>query len=61
MLNTVHNTIVLCLESSSSTSSISPLSTKEFYDLLNAIEEYNAPKRMDLFGFSENEKIKWTR
>ena len=59
MSNAVHNTIVLCLESSSNTSSISPLSTKEFYDLLNAIDEYNAPKRMDLFDFSEKEKIKF--
>lgn len=59
MSKAVHNTIVLCLESSSNASSISPLSHKEFYDLLNAIDEYNTPKAMDLFAFSENQKIKF--
>lgn len=59
MSNATYNTIVLCLESSGTTSSISPLSNKEFYDLLNAIDEYNSPKEMNLFAFSDNKKIKF--
>lgn len=59
MSNAVRNTIILCLERSSDTSSTSPLSTKEFYDLLNAIDEYNAKKNLDLFTFSENKQAKF--